>query len=89
MGNHVVESMRSNLYGPEVYLLKSKKPHILELVERCKTLTEDEIRALPEKPDVIKGLLNLHTQANQARAALIAERLADMMQAAYSNGKFS
>lgn len=77
--------MRSNLHGPEVYLLKSKKPHILELVERCKTLTEDEIRALPEKPDVIKGLLNLHKQADQVRAADIAERLADMMQAAYSN----
>lgn len=76
--------MRSSLHGPEVYLLKSKKPHILELVERCKTLTEDEIRALPEKPDVIKGLLNLRKKADQARAASVAEQLADMMQAAYN-----
>lgn len=76
--------MRSALHGPEAYLIKSKKPHIQELVERVKTMTEEEIRALPEKPDVIKGLLNLHKQADQNRAASVAERLADMMQAAYN-----
>jgi hypothetical protein len=77
--------MRSSLHGPEAYLLKSKKPHIQELVERAKTMTEEEIRALPEKPDVIKGLLNIHKQADQNRAASVAEKLADMMQAAYNN----
>jgi hypothetical protein len=75
---------RSTLYGPEAYLLKSKKPHILALVERCKTMTEDEIRALLEKPDVIKGLLNIRKSMDQARAASVAERLADMMMAAHN-----
>lgn len=76
--------MRSALHGPEVYLLKSKKPHIQELVVRVETMTEEEIRSLPEKPDVIKGLLNLRKQADQDRAAIMAEKLADMMQAAYN-----
>lgn len=76
--------MRSNLHGPEVYLLKSKKPHIKELIERAKTMTKEEIENLPEKPDVIKGLLNLNKQADQLRAASMAEKLADMMQAAYN-----
>jgi len=76
--------MRSTLHGPEAFLLKSKKPHIQELVERAKTMTEDEIRALPEKSDVIKGLLNIRKQADQTRAASVAEKLADMMQAAYN-----
>lgn len=76
--------MRSALHGPEAYLLKSKKPHIQELIERAKTMTEKEIRALPEKPDVIKGLLNIRKMADQTRAASVAEKLADMMQAAYN-----
>ena len=76
--------MRSTLHGPEAFLLKSKKPHILNLIERCKSLTDDEIRALPEKPDVIKGLLNIRKLADQARAASVAEMLADMMQAAHT-----
>jgi hypothetical protein len=75
--------MRSTLHGPEAYLLKSKKPHILGLVERCKTMTEDEIRSLPEKPDVIKGLINIRRQADHDRAASVAELLADMMMAAH------
>lgn len=76
--------MRSTLHGPEAYLLKSKKPHILALVERCKTMTDDEIRALPEKPDVIKGLLNIRKGVDQDRAASVAELLADMMMAAHN-----
>lgn len=77
--------MRSTLHGPEAYLLKSKKPHIIALVERCRSLSDDEIRALPEKPDVIKGLLGIRRLADQERAATIAERLADMMMAAHNN----
>lgn len=77
--------MRSSLHGPEAYLLKSKKPHIIELIERCKSLTDDQIRALPEKPDVIKGLLNIRKKHDQIRAASLAEKLADMMQAAHQN----
>ena len=76
--------MRSALHGPEVYLLKSKKPHIRDLVNRAKTMTEEEIRSLPEKPDVIKGLLNIRKQVDQSRSAIMAEKLADMMQAAYT-----
>jgi hypothetical protein len=76
--------MRSTLHGPEAFLLKSKKPHILNLIARCKTLSDDEIRALPEKPDVIKGLLNIRKLADQDRAASVAELLADMMQAAHT-----
>lgn len=75
--------MRSTLHGPEAYLLKSKKPHIIALVERCKTMSDDEIQTLPEKPDVIKGLLNIRKGADQERAASMAERLADMMMAAH------
>ncbi len=75
---------RSTLYGPEAYLLKSKKPHILALVERCKTMTEDEIQALPERPDVIKGLLNIRKGVDRERAASVAELLADMMMAAHN-----
>lgn len=76
--------MRSTLHGPEAYLLKSKKPHIQDLINRTKTMTEEEIQALPEKPDVIKGLLNIRKQVDQSRAAIMAEKLADMMQAAYN-----
>jgi hypothetical protein len=76
--------MRSTLHGPEAYLLKSKKPHILALVERCKTMTEDEIRSLPERPDVIKGLINIRKGMDQERAATVAELLADMMMAAHN-----
>lgn len=77
--------MRSAVHGPEVYLLKSKKPHIQDLVNRAKTMTEEEIKSLPEKPDIIKGLLNLHKKENQDKSAAMAEILADMMQAAYNS----
>lgn len=81
--------MRSTLHGPETFLLKSRKPHIVALVERCKTLSEEEIRALPEKPDIIKGLLGIRRLADQQRAASLAERLADMMVARHieNNGE--
>lgn len=75
--------MRSTLHGPEAFLLNSKKPRIIDLVARCAVMTEDQIRALPEKPDVIRGLLNLRKKGDQARAASMAECLADMMQAAH------
>lgn len=76
--------MRSTIHGPGIYLLKSKKPHIIDLVARAGTMTDDEIRALPEKPDVIKGLLDIRKMADQSRAASVAERLADMMISAYN-----
>jgi hypothetical protein len=76
--------MRSTIHGPGIYLLKSKKPHIIDLIARAKTMTDDEIHALSEKPDVIKGLLDIRKMADQSRAASVAERLADMMISAYN-----
>jgi len=76
-------SMRSTLHGPEVLLLKSKKPHVQALIARSQSLTEAEICALPEKPDVIKALLNIRKLNDQSHAATVAERYADMMTAAH------
>lgn len=36
-----------------------KKPHLQELVDRVDDLTEEDIRALPERPWIQKGLLQL------------------------------
>jgi hypothetical protein len=71
--------MRSTIHGPEAYLLKSKKPHVQALVSAAATMTEDEIRALHEKPDVINGLLGIRKLKDQARSAGVAEQLADLM----------
>lgn len=74
--------MRSTLHGPDTYLLKSKKPHIVGLIERSKNMTEDEIKLLNEKPDVIKGLLLIKQKEMQKDALVRAEAIADMMIAA-------
>lgn len=73
--------MRSTIHGPEAFLLKSKKPHIRDLVSRASSMTFDEIDALPEKPDVRLGLRNIKQQAANAESATRAELLADMMTA--------
>jgi len=70
--------MRSS-YGPETLLLASKKPRIKELVSRVSDLTEDEIRQLAEKPDTIKGLLNIKKGYSNKESLARAELLADMM----------
>jgi hypothetical protein len=67
------------MYGPETLLLASKKPRIRDLVERSRKMTEDEIRGLPEKPDVIRGLLMINNLSEGQKKATIAENLADMM----------
>lgn len=72
-------NMRSNMYGPETYLLKSKKPREQALVAACYNMTDDEIRALTEKPNVIKGLLNIKKLKMNEESASRAEVLADMM----------
>lgn len=74
--------MRSTLHGPDVYLLKSKKPHIISLIENIQSMTEDEINSLNEKPDVIKGLLLIKQREAQKEALIRAEAIADMMIAA-------
>lgn len=74
-------NMRSE-YGPEKFLLASKKPHILNLVKRVDHLSEEQIKSLPEKPDIIKGLLNIKKTQNDTEALKRAEAIADMMMAA-------
>lgn len=70
--------MRSQ-FGPERLLRASKKPHLQELVRKAPAMTEDEIRALPEKPDTIRGLLNIKREGDQAAAFERATRIADAM----------
>lgn len=71
--------MRS-MYGPDVLLLTSKKPRIKELIERSKSMTEDEIKALPEKPDIIRGLLLIKHLGDQQQKQLLADKIANAMQ---------
>lgn len=71
--------MRSTLHGPEALLLKSKKPHIQDLVARCVDMTEEEIDALQEKPDVKRGLLNIRKSHYHGQSASRAELLANLM----------
>ena len=75
--------MRSILHGPEAYLLKSKKPHIIALIASAANMTADEIKLLPERPDVIKGLLNIKQQADQINALARATKIANMMMLAH------
>ena len=73
--------MRSTLHGPEAFLLKSKKPHIQDLVCRAHGMSIEEIDALPEKPDVKLGLKNIKNMGMQKESASRAELLADLMTA--------
>jgi hypothetical protein len=68
------------MYGPETLLLASKKPRIKELVERSRTMTADEIKMLPEKPDIIRGLLLINQFSDQQQKATLAEKIAGAMQ---------
>lgn len=67
------------MHGPDAWLLKSKKPHVRDLVQRCIGMTSEEIDALPEKPDVKKGLHNIRKSHLYGESASRAELLADMM----------
>lgn len=71
--------MRSTLHGPEAFLLKSKKPHIQLLISKVDSLTEEQIKKLDQKPDIIKALLNIKRNREQQAAAARAEILADLM----------
>lgn len=68
------------MYGPAELLLASKKPRIKELVNRSKSMTEEEIKALPEKPDVIRGLLLINLFGEDQKKATVAEKVANLMQ---------
>ena len=76
--------MRS-MYGPDAILLASKKPRIKELVEKSKHLTEDEIKSLAEKPDVIRGLLLIKEFGDTEPKLTIPEKIANLMQRPGSN----
>ena len=69
--------MRS-YYGPDQYLIKSKKPHIQELVWRCTSMSDEEIAALPEKADVKRGLMIIKHLGTEK--ATVAEKIANCMQ---------
>lgn len=71
--------MRSTLHGPGEFLLKSKKPHIQALIARCYDMSAEDIEKLDEKPDIIRGLLEIKQRSEQAKSASRAELLADMM----------
>lgn len=73
--------MRSTLHGPGEFLLKSKKPRIQALVARCNEMSVQDIEKLDEKPDIIRGLLEIKKRKSQAESAKLAELLADMMTA--------
>jgi hypothetical protein len=67
------------MYGPGQLLLASKKPKIIKLIKSIETLTIDEIKRLPEKPDVIRGLIEIKEFGNYGKGTL-AELIADKMQ---------
>ena len=67
------------MYGPEQYLIKSKKPHIQALVAAAANMTTEDIEKLDEKTDIIRGLLAIKKKSVQAESAARAEQLADMM----------
>jgi hypothetical protein len=68
------------MYGPDQLLLASKKPRIQELIRRSRSMSEDDIRALHEKPDVIRGLLLINLFGEEQKKATLAEKVADLMQ---------
>ena len=70
--------MRSAIYGPDVILLASKKPRIKELVKNCLGMTEEEIKNLPERPDVIRGLLLIKNLGSDKLT--VGEKVANAMQ---------
>lgn len=71
------------MYGPGALLAASKKPRIRELIKSIENLTLDEIKKLPEKPDVIKGLL--HIKELGTAKLTVAEQLAYKMQELHVN----
>lgn len=47
------------MYGPGRLLLVSKKPNIQKLIKDIETMSVDDIKKLNEKPNVIKGLIEI------------------------------
>jgi hypothetical protein len=73
------------MYGPDTLLLASKKPRIIELVAKIDSMTIDEIKLLPEKPDIIKGLLLIKEFGKTGPKLTVPEKIANRMQRLNNN----
>lgn len=73
------------MYGPGRLLLASKKPKIQNLVKIIDTLTIEDIRNLPEKPDVIRGLIEIKELGREKGTN--AELIASAMQKSHNPKK--
>jgi len=67
------------MYGPDTLLLASKKPRIKELIAKSAGMSEEEIQALNEKPDVIRGLLLINQFGIEQTKTTLAEKIAEKM----------
>jgi hypothetical protein len=67
------------MYGPGHLLLASKKTKIINLVRSIESMSIDEIKGLPEKPDIIRGLIEIKEFGNYGKGT-VAELIADKMQ---------
>ena len=74
--------MRS-IYGPGRLLLASKKPKIQQLIKQIDLLSIEEIQQLPEKPDVIKGLIEIKELGTEKGTN--AELIASLMQRSHKD----
>jgi hypothetical protein len=77
------------MYGPDTLLLASKKSRIIALVEMVDNMTIDEIKALSEKPDVIKGLLLIKEFGKDGPKLTVPEKIANRMQRPGNNSNGS
>lgn len=71
------------MYGPDTILLASKKPRVIDLINRSRGMTEKEIKSLQEKPDVIRGLLLINQFGDQHAKSTMAEKIATAMQSTH------
>lgn len=51
------------------------------MVATCLDMSINDIEKLDEKPDIIRGLIEIRKRREQAESASMAESLADMMTA--------
>ena len=65
------------MYGPGRLLLASKKPKIQKLIQDIDSMSLDDIKKLNEKPDVIKGLIEIKELGKEkgTNAELIAKAM--------------
>lgn len=73
------------MYGPDALLLASKKPRMRELVDRAAHMSVEQIRNLPEKPDVIRGLLLIREFGTNGGKLTVADKVANAMQTKHTD----